>query len=191
MKAQETDRPVIEGDLIDLSDSQTINLAQPHQPSKDLEYLVLPQPKVHPSVSSKPLVSYGANDLKSLGILAVRQGSLSVKLPVEKAANIAATKENGYTSLYSVANNGHINVVKLLLEKGADVAVASQNGYTSLNAAACNGHIDVVKLLLEKGVDLTITSQTGWTPLNSAASNGHIDVVKLLLENGADLTVAS
>ena len=42
-----------------------------------------------------------------------------VQLLLENGADVAVPSNNGWTSLNSAADSGHLEVVKLLLEKGA------------------------------------------------------------------------
>jgi ankyrin repeat protein len=110
----------------------------------------------------------------------------TVKLLLEKGADIEAKTSNGRTTLYVAASNGHEAVVRLLLEKGANTEAVNKNKWTALHAAASNGHEAVVRLLLEKGANTEAEHENGWTALHVAASNGHEAVVRLLLEKGAN-----
>ena len=119
----------------------------------------------------------------------------TVKLLLDKGADINARNEEGRTFLVEAAGFGRLSTVKMLLEKGADLEARSKNGGTVLHAAACDCALatmpdtyDVVKLLLEKGANINATDDEGYTPLMIASGGGVVktDIVKLLLENGAN-----
>jgi hypothetical protein len=113
----------------------------------------------------------------------------TVRLLLEKGADVDARDHDDYTALLLTVESRRADIVKLLLEKGANVnAMDTQWRQTSQSRAAANGHEDIIKLLLEKGANVNaIDSLWRQTPLSRAAANGHEDIVKLLLEKGADV----
>jgi ankyrin repeat protein len=118
----------------------------------------------------------------------------TVKLLLDKGADINARNEEGATLLIEAAGFGRLAIVKMLIQKGADLEARSNNGGTALHAAACDCALatmpdtyDVVKLLLEKGAAINAKDNEGYTPLMIASGGGVVktDIVRLLLENGA------
>jgi len=57
----------------------------------------------------------------------------------------------GWTSLNSVAQKGHVEVVREFLKHGASVECANNNGLSPLYSAADKGYVDVVRELLKHG----------------------------------------
>ncbi|KAF2135963.1 uncharacterized protein K452DRAFT_322730 [Aplosporella prunicola CBS 121167] len=52
----------------------------------------------------------------------------TVKLLLEKGADLSVSNNDGWTPLNSAADSGHLEIVKFLLEKGADLSVSSNDG---------------------------------------------------------------
>ena len=69
---------------------------------------------------------------------------------LKSEANVDSQANNGQTSLYETASNGHTVVVKLLLEYGVETDITASGGQTVLHAARVKGHDHVVKVLLSK-----------------------------------------
>jgi serine/threonine-protein phosphatase 6 regulatory ankyrin repeat subunit B len=111
----------------------------------------------------------------------------TVRLLVQRGANIHATGYLGRTALYYAAVNGHEEIVSLLLSQGARDDIADQDGRTPLAIAASGGHLGVVKILLQHtgGQGLEETDTGGRTALYYASENGHEEMVGYLLSQGA------
>ncbi len=110
-------------------------------------------------------------------IMASVQGHTdTVKLLLERGAEIETRDEGRVTALMWAALGGHIDSVRALLEAGAAVQRAS-----ALWLAALGGHTDSVRALLEAG------AQVGDAALIGAALGGHTDSVRALLEAGAQV----
>jgi ankyrin repeat-rich membrane spanning protein len=62
----------------------------------------------------------------------------------------SATK-NGWTTLKSAADEGHVEVFRELLKHGAKLESATNNGWTTLKSAADEGHVKVFPELLKHG----------------------------------------
>lgn len=118
----------------------------------------------------------------------------TVKLLLDRGANLEAWDQYRGTPLLSAAALGQTDIVMLLLERGADIHATDSYGNTALIVAACecavatmNSTYDIVKTLLEKGSDVNARNHEGTTALMNAASGfGGSAIVKLLLDNGAD-----
>jgi ankyrin repeat protein/rubrerythrin len=111
----------------------------------------------------------------------------TVRLLLEKGADVNAKEAVVGTALTDASNAGRLEVVRLLLEKGADVNAKNKDGGTALTAASCTGHLEVVRLLLEKGADVNAKEEFVGTALMMGSFHGHLEVVRLLLEKGADV----
>lgn len=111
----------------------------------------------------------------------------TMKLVLNKGADVNTKMADNWTALMWAANRGHLDVVKLLLDNRADINAKTENGSTALTLAALYGHTEVVKLLLGRGADINVKTRSGATALILAAAEGHEAVVRLLLDKGADV----
>jgi len=109
----------------------------------------------------------------------------SLKLMLDKGAEINRQDESGRTALHLAAYEGNINSVKALLEARATLDIKDKKMCTPLLYASQNGRLDVVRLLVEGGASVNMEVQDGWTALLCAAENGHCKVAETLLEKGA------
>lgn len=113
-------------------------------------------------------------------------GLYSVKLSLDKGANVDAVNDAGETALMVAVSFGHKDIVELLLEYGADVDRRSNKGDTALGTAAMMGREDIVQILLGHGAQPDAGKGLGKTALSQAAAAGHESIVRLLLDRGAD-----
>ncbi|XP_029473082.1 cortactin-binding protein 2 isoform X2 [Rhinatrema bivittatum] len=104
----------------------------------------------------------------------------------EEGMDINFSCEDGYSALYSAAENGHTDCVRLLLTSGAQIDAADKNGFTALCSAAAQGHFKCTELLLAYDADVNHAAEGGQTPLYLACRNGNNECTKLLLEAGAE-----
>jgi ankyrin repeat protein len=150
-------------------------------------------------------------------LFAVREGALaSVRVLLEKGADINQTSVDGSAPMLVAVQNGHYEIARLLLDRGADPNLANAKGWTPLYLAVKNrnqettaipgpnndGVLPFIKVLLDRGANpnLRITEETevhqgmtalwlkepGATPLLRAALCGDLTVVQLLMAHGAD-----
>jgi N-acyl-D-amino-acid deacylase len=119
----------------------------------------------------------------------------SVRLLIEKGADVHATNLFGSTALMAAAAAGQLETVKLLIERGADVNAAPLMEVpdsdpiwgglrTPLMWAALRGNRDVVAYLIDHGANVNAVTGFG-TALSQAAWFGHPDVAELLMTRGA------
>jgi ankyrin repeat protein len=156
------------------------------------------------------LLSRGANvnarsklGRSPLMIAAAYDGSIeTVRLMIEKGADVKAQEESGMTVLESAAASNNLEVARLLLEKGADVNVVDKGGITALLVAAWNGNRNgaMVKLLLAHGAKPNVPTSDAFemvkngplqlghlTALQLAAGMGGYEAVESLVRAGADV----
>ena len=72
--------------------------------------------------------------------------TLSLRLLLDKGANVDAADSNGATALILSAYQGHEPCVRLLLEAGADKN-KKVSGMTASELAECCGHTNICELL--------------------------------------------
>ena len=129
----------------------------------------------------------------------------TMRLLLERGANVNAKDPAGMTPLLFAAMNGNTRLVELLLARGADVnAVSSaeahgrvKNGAISIGSltpllvASAYGPVELVKVLLDAGAKPTAQDIRKMTPLHLAVSTDHADprIVRLLLNRGADQSI--
>jgi len=106
----------------------------------------------------------------------------TIRLLVEKGADIHATDPSGRSVLIRAVVNGNAEIVSYLLNKGTKLESVDQEGKTPLMWASTKGNLEIVKLLLAKGADITKTSKEGKTALNYAMANGHKEITTILTE---------
>ncbi len=130
-------------------------------------------------------------------MLAARKvgNSRTVKLLLERGAEVNATNIFGATALMAAAAAGDMDSVRLLLDRGADVnAKPNMNtdgfiwggGRTALMWASFLGNEPLVKLLLERGAKIGEFTPVGGA-LGQAAWGGHAGAARLLLAAGAQV----
>lgn len=119
---------------------------------------------------------------------AVLNGQIgSVRILVEKGANIDKKDDNGLTPLAIASKRGDTTIVKFLIENGADIELADANGYTPLIWASREGHPETIKMLLGKGAKIETADFNGNTALMHSVRCGRYISCKTLIEMGADI----
>ena len=161
------------------------------------------------------LLSKGANPANAsdkvnntpLAASAYANDGASVKLWLEKGADVNARNAAGLTPLMFAASNGNVDMVKALLARGADVNAQSgpalagtvRHGpialgkLTPLMLAVTSGSAETVRLLLEAGADVNAQDVRGMTPLMLAVATDHPNdmVVGMLLAKRPAMDVKS
>jgi ankyrin repeat protein len=111
----------------------------------------------------------------------------SVRLLLEKGADINA--QGGYygNALQAASWKGHDQIVQRLLEQGADVN--AQGGFygNALQAASMRGYDQIIQRLLEQGANVNAQGGDYGNALQAALAGGHDQIVQRLLEQGADV----
>ncbi|MCB1020070.1 MAG: ankyrin repeat domain-containing protein [Acidobacteria bacterium] len=133
-------------------------------------------------------------------LAAARAGSVeTVRLLLDKGADVKAADEMGGTALLAAALMGEDETVRLLLDRGADPNQADKAGMTPLQNAAANQNRAMMRMLLAKGArvnDANVfggqvkhgeVALKGLTPLMLAAPHGSPSTLRVLLDAGAEI----
>jgi len=128
-------------------------------------------------------------DIKDLITVAGVGQVETVKLLIDKGADIEAKSNDGLTALICAAGAGQVETVKLLIDRGADIEAKNNDGLTVLMCAASMGQTETVELLLNKGADIEAKNKdkANATALICAAAMGQTETVKLLINKGAEI----
>jgi len=109
---------------------------------------------------------------------------------LKAGAGVNHAKNDGATSLFAAAQDGHSDVVFKLLAAGAKVNLAMHDGATPVYIAAMGGHAKALKALVKAGANLDTPKTNGATPVYIAAQNGNSDCLQTLLKSGANAGAA-
>lgn len=109
----------------------------------------------------------------------------TVKLLLEKGADLEAKNSSKETALALAARHGRTSIAKLLLEKGACFDVKDERSMSPLLLAALNRHTEIARHLLDLGA--TFGDKDMQKSLCRAAEFGTTSMVELLLERGGDI----
>ena len=88
-----------------------------------------------------------------------------VALLVARAAVNVADNE-GFSPLYSAAQQGHVDILKLLIKAKGGVNQVTMHGSSPLMIASFKGFVEVVELLLSNGADVHLKAKDGSTALD-------------------------
>ncbi|CAH0045468.1 unnamed protein product [Clonostachys solani] len=109
----------------------------------------------------------------------------TVKLLLEKGADLEAKNPSKETALTLAARQGRTSIAKLLLEKGACFDVKDEKSKSPLLVAAMNRHTEIVRHLLDLGAEFG--DKGIQKALCRAAEFGTTSMVELLLDRGGDI----
>ena len=110
------------------------------------------------------------------------------ELLYQHGAQVNVQGYNNFSPLYSVSNEGPVEMVLWLLQHGADPnSQAEVHGWTTLHKAAESGNLKVAHTLLQYGADLNIPNVDGELPLHIASRKWNPDAVRFFLEQGVDV----
>jgi ankyrin repeat protein len=86
----------------------------------------------------------------------------TVRLLLDRKADIEASDNIGHTALVAAADLDNEVVVKLLLDRGADIEAKDKYGRTALWMAVEDTSYDVFRLLMDRGADIDVHNDIGF-----------------------------
>ncbi|BAA89654.1 gp29 [Wolbachia phage WO] len=99
----------------------------------------------------------------------------TVKLLVEKGANVNAADVEGYTALHLAVTEKRLEIVRELIKSGADINAAEYgNKCTPLHLACMVGKVEIVKELVEAGAEIEQADTFGMTAMDYAKNSKEI-----------------
>ncbi|XP_078311118.1 uncharacterized protein LOC144617578 isoform X2 [Crassostrea virginica] len=141
-----------------------------------------------------PLLLASANNSEDeincrMGELAAHRRDETVKLLIQKGADVNLCRKNGASPLFIACQNGHESTVQLLLNNSADVNLCEENGCSPLYITCQQRHESTAQLFLNNGADVNLCEEDGCSPLYIACQKRHESTAQLLLNNGADVNL--
>ncbi|KAK4059302.1 hypothetical protein Trihar35433_11055 [Trichoderma harzianum] len=115
----------------------------------------------------------------------------SVRLLLDKNANVHYQFGQYRTALNAATHNGHDKIVQMLLEKNAGINIRTKIYFNALHAASSRGYDKIVRILLNNGADVNARGGIYTTALQAAAGGGHDKVVQILLDYNANINARS
>ncbi|WP_264705156.1 MULTISPECIES: ankyrin repeat domain-containing protein [unclassified Wolbachia] len=99
----------------------------------------------------------------------------TVRLLVEKGANVNAADVGGYTALHLAVTEKRLETVRELIKSGGNVnAEEYGNKCTPLHLACMVGKVEIVKELVEAGAEIEQADKFGMTAMDYAKNNKEI-----------------
>ena len=80
-----------------------------------------------------------------------RDGLATLRLLIERGADVNMRDNRGWTALTTAAYRNHPGVIEQLLAVGADPAPTDKEGRTPLSIARSKGSMDAADLLISRG----------------------------------------
>lgn len=108
----------------------------------------------------------------------------TVRLLLDRNAEINARDALGRTPLFGACENDHEQVVQLLLSRNANLHLQDHWGRTPLQVASGAGKTNIVRLLIDRGA-INMKDNKGRTPLSVASEAGQTGMVQILVDGGA------
>ncbi len=106
--------------------------------------------------------------------LVVPNWTETVKLLLDKGAQVNVQGQDGITPLMEVAQRGSLEIIKMLLEHGAQLNAQDESGWTPLMYAATVNKVEVIRLLAERGANLNVRNKKGMTVLAMVKERTHL-----------------
>lgn len=109
----------------------------------------------------------------------------TVKLLLERGADVSARARDGWTPIFGAARSGSVPTVEALIAAGADVNARNDVGDTPLHYAAEWGQSDTAAFLCAHGARTDAKEQYGRTPAQVAQDRGFYDLARTLRSTAA------
>lgn len=106
----------------------------------------------------------------------------TVKLLLQKGANVNNASINNKTPLMKASEKEHYEIVELLIKSGARVNTQTKKGWSALMWAAEKGYIEIVSMLIEVDADLSARNNKGERALIIAQKNNNQETAKFIEE---------
>lgn len=151
-------------------DCELIHLSCPS--AQTVQYLL----EAMPSLNTNTTTRDGNTTLHLAALIGAKD---SVKLLIDRGADVEALNGRQRTPLHEAAISGSVKIVKMLCENGAKIDAVMKTGRTPLHYAAHYGWIEVAKYLFQAGASTTMRWQ-GLTPEILAISRNWPDIASLL-----------
>ena len=122
----------------------------------------------------------------------------TVKLLLDRGADVNTKTNYGNTALIKAAFYGLTEAATLLLDRGADIHATDNDGSSALMAATQNGHNKCLYELLEYGAKLptdtskiisTMKKEYWWTPMHTAVINNVLDQIQSFEYSESDIVL--
>ena len=101
----------------------------------------------------------------------------TVKVLLDRGAEIHWTSQDGCTILHIAAYNGDEELVRLLLDRGASIETEAMGHFRPLDIAILNGNATVAQLLLTRGADLNADSHECTTDVGDSGECKNIRIL--------------
>lgn len=131
--------------------------------------------KKEESLLENSFKSIYARDEKERTVLHYAVDAKTVRVLVEKGANVNAADARGYTALHLAVMEKRIETVRELIKSGANAnAEEYGNKCTPLHLACMMGKVEVVKELVEAGAEIEQEDKFGMTAMDYAKNSKEI-----------------
>lgn len=138
--------------------------------------------------SLRPKLLLGQKRGKAPLFIASSQGHVeTVRLLLDRGANLHHYDNDGKTSLFVATSGGYLEVVRLLLDRGAHINHQDNIGRTPLSWAVHCNRLEIAKHLLDGGANLEHEEEDGRTPLFWSINKEYLAMTRLLLDHGANI----
>lgn len=150
----------------------------------------------YPELANKLLTSY-ASSVDEVGtngdmllMWAVEKGHKeTVRLLIEKGADIEARSLQHKSPLYLAIRAGNEEMVELLLKKGANPNFRDINKRSLLEHAICAKNTEIVQHLVTHGASLDVDTEKYSPPVVWAIAKNNLGALNVLIERGQDLNM--
>ena len=106
----------------------------------------------------------------------------TMKMLLDRGANIEAKAIYNFTPLHLSAQEGQVLAVRLLLDRGANIDAKNVKQVTPLLLACRNGHMEVITLLVDRDASLDVVDVYQQNCLHFAAYHDRLDVCMYLID---------